>query len=41
MKNTAEAIKAKEKAIELAPDAAKENFKKDLERIKAGAQEKK
>lgn len=41
MKNTAEAITAKEKAIELAPDTAKENFKKDLERIKAGAQEKK
>jgi tetratricopeptide (TPR) repeat protein len=41
MKNTAEAIKAKEKAIELAPDAAKENLKKDLEKLKAAAPGKK
>lgn len=41
MKNYPEAIKAKEKAIELAPDAAKETFKKDLEKIKTAAKEKK
>jgi hypothetical protein len=41
MKNTAEAIKAKEKAIELAPDAVKETFKKDLEKLKAAASGKK
>ena len=41
MKNTSEAIKAKEKAIELAPDTAKENLKKDLEKLKAAAPGKK
>ena len=40
MKNYPEAIKATEKAIELAPDAVKETYKKNLEKIKA-AQEKK
>jgi len=35
LKNIPEAVKAKEKAIELAPDSLKENYKKDLERIKA------
>jgi hypothetical protein len=33
MKNYPEAIKAKEKAIELAPDQVKATFKKDLERL--------
>jgi tetratricopeptide (TPR) repeat protein len=37
MKNTAEAVKAMEKAIELAPDNAKESYKKNLEKIKADA----
>ena len=41
MKDYPEAIKAKEKAIELAPEAAKTTYKKDLERLKAAAQEKK
>jgi len=41
MKIYPEAIKAKERAIELAPDAAKETLKKDLEKLKAAAQEKK
>jgi hypothetical protein len=35
LKNIPEAAKAKEKAIELAPDTLKENYKKDLERVKA------
>lgn len=35
LKNIPEAVKAKEKALELAPDSLKENYKKDLERIKA------
>lgn len=35
LKNIPEAVKAKEKAIELAPDTLKENYKKDLERVKA------
>jgi tetratricopeptide (TPR) repeat protein len=34
LKNIPEAVKAKEKAVEIAPDTLKENFKKDLERIK-------
>jgi tetratricopeptide (TPR) repeat protein len=38
--NSAEAIKAKEKAIELAPDATKATYKKDLERIKAAGEKK-
>jgi regulator of sirC expression with transglutaminase-like and TPR domain len=41
MKNYPEAIKAKEKAVELAPDTAKETFKKDLEKLKAAAPGKK
>jgi len=41
MKNYPEAIKAKEKAIELAPDTVKETFKKDLEKLKAAAPGKK
>ena len=41
MGNYPEAIKAKEKAIELGSEAVKETYKKDLERIKAAAQEKK
>jgi len=41
MKNYPEAIKATEKAIELAPDSVKETYKKDLDKIKAAAQEKK
>jgi tetratricopeptide (TPR) repeat protein len=40
MKNAAEAIKAMEKAIELAPDAAKGSYKKALERIKAAPEKK-
>jgi len=41
MKNYPEAIKAKEKTLELAPnDQAKETFKKDLERLKAAAAQK-
>jgi len=38
MKNYPEAVKAKEKAIELAPDQVKETFKKDLERLNKAAQ---
>jgi tetratricopeptide (TPR) repeat protein len=38
LKNYPEAIKAREKAIELAPDQVKETFKKDLERLKKAAQ---
>jgi tetratricopeptide (TPR) repeat protein len=39
MKNYPEAIKAKQKALELAPDQVKEIYKKDLERLnKAAAQ---
>ena len=41
MKNYPEAIKAKEKAIELAPDTVKETFKKDLEKLKAAVSGKK
>jgi hypothetical protein len=41
LKNIPEAIKAKEKAIELAPDQVKETYKKDLERLKGGAPAKK
>jgi len=37
MKNYPEAIKAKEKALELVPDQGKETFKKDLERLKNAA----
>ncbi len=37
MKNYPEAIKAKEKSIELAPNEVKETFKKDLERLKNAA----
>jgi tetratricopeptide (TPR) repeat protein len=37
MKNYAEAIKAIEKAIELAPDSLKETYKKTLEKIKSEA----
>lgn len=40
MKNYPEAIKAKEKAVELGPEAVKASYKKDLDRLKA-AQEKK
>ena len=40
MKNTAEAIKAQEKAIELAPDSLKEAYKKNLEKIKSEAAKK-
>ena len=40
MKNTAEAIKAMEKAIELAPDNVKEAYKKNLDKIKAEAAKK-
>jgi tetratricopeptide (TPR) repeat protein len=41
MKNKAEAVKALEKAVELAPDAAKETFKKNLEKLKNPEPEKK
>jgi tetratricopeptide (TPR) repeat protein len=41
MKNKAEAVKALEKAIELAPDAAKETYKKNLEKLKNPTPEKK
>jgi len=34
LKNIPEAVKAKEKAIELAPESLKANYQKDLERIK-------
>jgi tetratricopeptide (TPR) repeat protein len=40
-KNFPEALKAMEKAIELAPDAVKETYKKQLEKIKAEAEGKK
>ncbi len=40
LKNTAEAVKAMEKAIELAPDSVKETYKKNLEKIKAEAAKK-
>jgi tetratricopeptide (TPR) repeat protein len=40
MKNTAEAIKAMEKAIELAPDNLKEAYKKRLDQIKTDAAKK-
>ena len=40
MKNWAEAIKTMEKAVELAPDSAKESYKKNLEKIKADAAKK-
>jgi len=40
MKNFPEAINAKEKAVELGPEAVKASYKKDLDRLKA-AQEKK
>lgn len=38
--NGAEAIRAMEKAVELAPDSAKDHYKKELEKLKAGAQKK-
>jgi len=41
MKNIPEAVKAKEKAIELAPDQVKETYKKDLEKLKGGTPAKK
>jgi len=41
MKNFPEAIKAEEKAIELAPDQVKEAYKKQVEKLKAAAAEKK
>jgi hypothetical protein len=41
MKNYPEAIKAKEKALELASnDQVKETYKKDIERLKAAAAQK-
>ncbi len=41
MKNYPEAIKAAEKAVELAPESAKATFKKNIEKLKAAALEKK
>jgi tetratricopeptide (TPR) repeat protein len=41
MKNIPEAVKAKEKAIELAPDQVKETYKKDIEKLKGGTPDKK
>jgi tetratricopeptide (TPR) repeat protein len=41
LKNFPEALKAMEKAIELAPDTVKETYKKQLEKIKAEAEGKK
>jgi predicted Zn-dependent protease len=41
MKNYPEAIKAKQKALDLAPDQVKETYKKDLERLNKAAAEKK
>jgi len=40
MKNTAEAVRAMEKATELAPESAKESYKKKLETMKAEAAKK-
>ena len=40
LKNWPEAIKTMEKAVELAPDRAKESYKKNLEKIKADAAKK-
>lgn len=40
MKNSANAIKAVEKAIELAPEAVKGTYKKALEKIKAAPEKK-
>ncbi len=41
LKNYPEAIKAKQKALELAPDQIKETYKKDIERLNKAAAEKK
>jgi len=40
LKNSAEAVKAMEKAIELAPESIKDYYKKSLEKLKAGAEKK-
>ena len=40
MKNSAEAVKAMERVIELAPESLKDYYKKALEKLKADAAKK-